>query len=363
MTQFDCTIVGAGIQGLCTAFWLRQLGVRDVAVIERHEPGHQRGSSHGATRITRSSYHDTHYARLAREAETTAWPVVERELGRALRVRTPGLFFGPPDGPFGDYLRATLASGADVAAIPADAARRRFPLLVIEAHDVALLDRTAAIVLAADTMQGLRQWLAEHDVAMFWNTAVERVEERGGAVHVVTTAGEFHSRTAVLAAGPWLNRFEPAARPAAVVRQEVGYFDIDVDAVDCEAGRFPVWARIGRTPEDFHYGLPSVGGSGLKIAAHRTTGRSTDPDAPAPPVDERALHALAAARLTAPIRALRATERCLYTMADDHGFRIAEAAGTRAVLVIAACSGHAFKFAPLLGRRAAESVRDRARRS
>lgn len=356
MTEFACTIVGAGVHGLCAAFWLRRSGVRDLAVVERFGPDHERGSSHGATRITRSSYHDARFARMARRANDTAWPIVERELGRSLRVKTPGLFFGPPDGAFGDYLRATLDSGAQVEAIPADAARRSFPLLVVDDGDAALLDHTAAMVLAAETMRGLREWLAAHDVVMHWNREAMSVEERDGHVQVVTANDVIRSRAVVLATGAWLPRLSPGAPSPTVLRQDVGYFDVDADEAACRAGRFPVWARIGRGPEDFHYGLPSHDGAGLKVAAHRTTGPGADPDAPAPPVDEGALRAIASARFAAPLRGLRSTERCLYTMSADQGFRVARATGSRAIVAIAACSGHAFKFGPLIGQDAATAV-------
>jgi sarcosine oxidase len=136
--------------------------------------------------------------------------------------------------------------------------------------------------------------------------------------------------------------------------QDVGYFAADdADAKAMAPGAFPVWARIGRTAEDFHYGLPSVDGGGLKVAVHRTTGAPCDPDGALPPPDERALLALARARLATTAPRLLRTERCLYTMAAGHDLRVVRA-DDAPIVTIAACSGHAFKFGPLLGRTAAE---------
>ena len=74
----------------------------------------------------------------------------------------------------------------------------------------------------------------------------------------------------MLACGPWSGRLTGAALPPLVVQpQEVGYFDVDAPVAAIAAGSFPVWARIGRTAEDFTYGLPSLHGSGLKAAVHR----------------------------------------------------------------------------------------------
>jgi sarcosine oxidase len=357
MPRVDHLVVGAGINGLCAAFWLRQRGAGRVVVCERFDQGHDRGSSHGQTRITRSSYDDPRVVAMAQVAQAECWPQLERAVGRSLRTPTPGLFFGPVDGPFAAYARATLGSGAAVEAIDAPTARRRFPLLRFDDDDGVLLDHTAAVVLAAATMQALIAWLSAADVAVRWREPVAAVRAVAGGVEVATATTVWQARSAVLALGPWTGCLAGAATadPGLVVQpQEVGYFDGDgLEGEAAAPGRFPVWARIGRTAEDFHYGLPAVDGSGLKLAVHRTTGDGVDPEAPRPPVADGALAALARARFTAAAPRLRRTERCLYTMAPDHGLRVARAAEAPLV-TIAACSGHAFKFGPLLGRMAAD---------
>lgn len=351
MTACEHLVVGAGVHGLSAAFWLVQRGAGRIVVCEQFGPGHDRGSSHGATRITRSSYDDPEFVAMAQVAHRECWPALEAALGRPLRLATPGVFFGPADGPFAGYARATLGSGAAVEAIAVAAARRRFPLLRFADDDGVLLDHTAAVVLAAATLQGLADWLAAHDVELRWRSPVTALAVDSAGVAATTPTGTVRARTAVLATGPWTGRLRPAgAGPLAVQPQEVGYFAAG-NAAAAAPGAFPVWARIGRTAEDFHYGLPDMG-EGLKLAVHRTTGPAIDPDAAATPVDETALQALAAARFAVPTR-LRRSERCLYTMADGHALRVQRAADAP-VVTIAACSGHAFKFGPLIGRRAAD---------
>jgi glycine/D-amino acid oxidase-like deaminating enzyme len=51
-------------------------------------------------------------------------------------------------------------------------------------------------------------------------------------------------------------------------------------------------------------------------------------------------------------------DSCYYSMTPDEGFVIDFAPGTERVVVMAGFSGHGFKFAPLLGRAAAELVCD-----
>ena len=63
----DIVVVGAGITGASAARALAQAG-RGVLLVEQFEPGHDRGSSHGGSRIFRLSYPDQHFVRLAQGA-------------------------------------------------------------------------------------------------------------------------------------------------------------------------------------------------------------------------------------------------------------------------------------------------------
>lgn len=343
------------MHGLCTAFALRRAGLRRIAVLEAEGPGHERGSSHGQTRITRSSYHEPRFVRLAIEAHTHAWPALEAVLGSGLRVPTPGLFFGPRGGLFDHYLAATLGGGAAVEQTTVERARRQFPLLRIDDDDQVLLDHTAAMVLAAETMARLRSWLHDNDVELRWHSAALHLHDDGGLMRVATKAGAVRARRVVLAAGPWLPHLAGADAAALVVlRQTVGYFDVEAEPTATRAGTFPVWARIGHTAEQFDYGLPDHAGKGLKLARHRTTGAADDPDATPPPIAAEDLLELARARLAVPVRSLRHAERCLYAMAPDADLRVERHPRWPRVVTVAACSGHGFKFAPVIGRRAAD---------
>src|SRR6476660_6436409 len=68
--------------GLATA---RALGLRghDVVVFEQFERGHQRGSSHGRSRIFRLAYAEPEYVRLAQES-LGLWRELEAETGETL---------------------------------------------------------------------------------------------------------------------------------------------------------------------------------------------------------------------------------------------------------------------------------------
>ena len=240
----DAIVIGAGVHGLCAAFHLRRRGLQ-VTVLERQHFGHTVGSSHGKSRITRSSYHDARYVQMATQAHAHGWPLLERELGCLLLHRTPGVFFGPELGLFGDYVQATLASGAQVERITLDSAQTKFPLLAFAAGDTVLLDHTAGLLAAETTMAGLLHWCRAHGVDLRDHTSVQHIRSEDDCVQVATAHGDLRTRRVVLACGAWLPQLLPSLPfPLQVIEQDVGYFAVDAPTEQQRVGVFPVWARI-----------------------------------------------------------------------------------------------------------------------
>jgi sarcosine oxidase len=347
-------VVGAGIHGLCTAFHLHRRGVRDIMVVDRFHDGHQQGSSHGQTRITRSSYGDRRWVALAQRVHQTGWPELAAELGSKLLMPTPGLFFGPPEGLFGNFLAATLGSGATVERIVPSQARQLCPLLRIDDGDAVLLDHTAAVVAAERTMAGLRQWCDAQQIVRWNKLRVRSIRREHGAWVADGDQACLRARCMVLAAGAGVAELLPEESTRLVaLRQHVGYFQPPLPAPALAPGFFPVWARIGLAANDFHYGLPEFGRSGVKLAQHRTVGSPDDVDALGVAADETRLRQLAHDRFVLPAD-LVGSETCLYTMAPDEELTVRRVAP--GLVVITACSGHGFKFGPEIGRQAAAMV-------
>jgi sarcosine oxidase len=117
-----------------------------------------------------------------------------------------------------------------------------------------------------------------------------------------------------------------------------------------------------RQTEDFGdvYGFPALDGRTVKVGRHHD-GDYTDPEHINRRVDEMDLDPL---RLMTSIylrgvsgHAAR-TLTCMYTNTPDHDFVIDFSPRDRRVVVISACSGHGFKFGPVIGDIAADLVID-----
>src|ERR1700735_1927204 len=94
-THFQNVILGAGAMGSAAAYHLARRG-EPVLLIEQFALGHDRGSSHGAARITRHSYADPRYARLMLDA-FRAWRELEADAGQNLYIRTGCVSFAPAE--------------------------------------------------------------------------------------------------------------------------------------------------------------------------------------------------------------------------------------------------------------------------
>jgi sarcosine oxidase len=180
------------------------------------------------------------------------------------------------------------------------------------------------------------------------------VEPHRDGVRVKTAQGDVLASRAIVAAGPWLKSLLPhLPAPIRVTRQVLGWFE-PVEAADLFAAeRFPVF--LLQNPDGVFYGFPTDA-SGVKVARHihehHHLDEAVDPDRHDRTVsaaDEAAIRRVLAAHLPAANGRLAAAKTCLYTMAPDGDFILDRLPECEAIIVASPCSGHGFKFAPVIG--------------
>ena len=317
----EIVVVGAGVMGAATAYALARAG-HEAVVLEQFELGHARGSSHGEARIFRLVYDDPSWVAQAQRA-LPLWRELEAETGEALLTTTGSLDVGP-----GTDERVAALSECGVEFDVLDGADLPSPLR-FERGMPALVQSDGGVLDAA-RVTGI---------------------DGDGRVHL---AGEtIEAQAVVVTAGAWVSALlEPLgiSPPVTPTRESVAYF--------------PVAARNGlstiidwRLPEgyalprrgDSVYALPSP--EGLKVGVHRT-GPPTDPDEGGAVGAEavRCARDWVAEHVEGAGPEPARTETCLYTSMPDQSF-VLERRGR--VVVGSPCSGHGFKFAPLVGRQLA----------
>jgi sarcosine oxidase len=178
-------------------------------------------------------------------------------------------------------------------------------------------------------------------------TKVQSVQSIAGGVRLDTDRGPIEARTAIVAAGPWIGQLVRDL-PVRVTRQVMTWFSPREPAL-FEPSRIPVFLLASRHGN--HYGFPSIDGR-VKIAKHHHLDETADPDCVDRNVsaaDEGAIRAALGEYIPAANGPLAAAKTCLYTVTPDHEFIIDRLPDAPNVIVASACSGHGFKFGPVLG--------------
>jgi sarcosine oxidase len=338
----EVVVVGAGVMGLATARTLARSG-RDVVLVEQFRVGHPRGSSHGSSRIFRLSYPDPQWVRLASEA-LPLWAELEAESGVTLLEHHGSLDLG-------DWTpnRAALeANGVASEVLERAEIERRFPLRA-KPGEQGLWEPHGGIVRADLAQAALRDSGLAAGVRLLEEREVTALEHRPDRVLVAGPGLSMLARVVVVTAGAWARKLLAPVGielPVVATRESVSYFSLEHE------GEVPslIDPVEGDAPHQLGYALVAPG-IGLKAGIHHT-GAETDPDQPGVP-DARILDWTAdwVRRRFRDATPATAPETCVYTNTADESFLLQHLGR---IVVGSACSGHGFKFAPVVARRLAE---------
>ncbi|WP_405577742.1 FAD-dependent oxidoreductase [Streptomyces sp. NBC_01190] len=343
-------VVGGGVMGSAAAWHLAARG-RQVTLYEQFPPGHDRGSSHGSSRIFRLAYPDPFYVALAVRA-LPQWRRLEERTGRRLLELTGAVDHGPAEAT--EALRQALtAAGRPVETLTPGQVAERWPGL--RADTTVLFHPEAGRLHADDAVTAFQTAAREHGASVRHGIKVTRLTVRGERVEVVTEGAEtVVADAAVVAAGGWapgrLSGLVTGVPALRVTQEQPAHFPA---ANPLDWPSFIHHAGAGLPPGSGVYGLGSV--DGVKAGFHGI-GPVVDPDHRDRTVDARALgelRAYAERWLPGVDHTAPAAVTCLYTTTPDHDFVI-DRQGP--LTVLAGFSGHGFKFAPAIGELAADLV-------
>jgi sarcosine oxidase len=353
----DVAIVGLGAMGGAAALELSRRGL-DVVGFDRYAPPHAWGSSHGDTRIIREAYfEDPVYVPMVQRA-FECWRELERLAGTALLQPTGGVMIGLP----GSSLVEGSRRSAELHGLPcemmsADQIRARFPALQPEPGMVGIWEPRAGVLRAEACVTAQLEQARRHGADLHFDEPALRWQARHDGISVVTERGSYHAGHLIISAGPWVGSLLPGMPlPFRVERQVLHWFEPASDAELLAAERCPVhlWQFDG---ERFFYGFPTSA-AGVKVAFHyggeTTTAEEVRREVAQAEVDD----VRAALRRFVPAAngRHRSSAVCLYTNMPDGHFLIDHHPQWKNVLVASPCSGHGFKFAPVIGEILADFV-------
>jgi sarcosine oxidase len=352
--NYDVIVLGLGAMGSAAAQHLAQRGNR-VLGIEQFTPPHDRGSSHGGSRMIRQAYWESPaYIPLVLRAYEL-WEKLERDTGQRLLNITGGLILGSADS--GLVPRGTAAAeehGIKYSVYGSGEIRERFPAIAPLQNDVAVHEERAGYLFPEECIRAQLQMAAQHGAELHFEEQVQNWTADSSGVRITTNRAIYQAQRLVIAAGPWANEALRGVFPLRVTRQVMAWIQPQGGIEPFLAHHFPVF--LSESPDGGRpgYGFPAIDGptGGVKAAVHGSDIECT------PETVDREIHEadLASVRRNLSPRfpalgtgqVIRA-RTCLYTITPDEHFVIGCHPHFEPVSIACGFSGHGFKFAPVVG--------------
>lgn len=365
---FDIAVIGLGAMGSAALYQLAKRGIRVVG-IDRYQPPHTQGSTHGETRITRRAIGEGEaYVPLALRSHEI-WRELESVTGHALLHEVGSIVISEQDddvfrpGRTG-FIRRTIAA-AERYAIPheilsASEIRNRFPHFAPMDSEIGYYEPGGGYVIPELCVSTQLDLAAKLGATLRLGAQVVRIEAQGDSVSIHMADGSIVAAgNLVVSAGAWAPGLlgEPFRQFLKPTRQVMHWFALAADAP-------PSWRHSpvfmwphGESEDGFFYGFPSRDGLSFKTA-DEFYGAASDPDAidrTVPQSDSiRMFDTHIRNRLIGPTPNTVQTATCIYTATPDSAFLIDRHPEHANILVVSPCSGHGFKHSAAVGESVAQ---------
>ncbi|MEU2154369.1 N-methyl-L-tryptophan oxidase [Streptomyces sp. NPDC019396] len=350
----DVIVLGLGGMGSAAAHHLAARGARVVG-LEQFGPAHNKGSSHGGSRITRQAYfEDPAYVPLLLRAYEL-YERLERDSGRPIATLCGGVMIGRPEStPVVGALRSAERWGLPHELLTAGELHRRFPAFTPRDDEVALYEARAGLLRPEDTVSAHQELAARDGAELRFDEPVIRWVADAGGVRVHTAQDVYTAGQLVVCPGAWAPALlSDLGVPITVERQVMYWFQPTSGTGPYTPDRHPIYVWEDTDGVQI-YGFPAIDGpgGGAKVAFFRK-GAVCTPETIDRTVHEDEIRAMAdqvAPRLpTLPGSLLRAAT-CMYSTTPDEHFVIARhPRHPETVTVACGFSGHGFKFVTVVG--------------
>jgi sarcosine oxidase len=351
--SYNVIILGLGAMGSAAAQQLAQRGTK-VLGIDQFSPPHDKGSSHGGSRMIRQAYGESpFYIPLVLRAYEL-WQRLEKDVGSQLLHITGGLILGSASG---ELVTRGIAAATKYAIThdvldPAEICAR-FPAITPLLGDVAVHEKLAGYLLPEECIRAQLQVASRAGAALQFEERLLHWTSHPDRVEVTTDRAVYEADHLVITAGPWAPEALQEIVPLRVTRQVMFWIQPVAGITSFAPKHFPVF--LSESLEDGRpcYGFPAIDGpsGGVKAAIHGSDIECTPEtiDRVIHGSDEAALMGKLAPRFPTLVGQVVKAQTCLYTMTPDEHFVIGPHPQASSVTIACGFSGHGFKFAPVVG--------------
>lgn len=353
---FDVIVLGTGGFGSSTLYHLARRGLK-VLGVDRFGVAHDRGSSHGETRIIRKAYfeHSDYVPLLLRAYEL--WGELEAESQRQLFWQCGLMLTGLPESEAVSGARfAAKLHSLNIENLTAAETSLRWPgFRIPDGFDV-VFEPEAGFLKVEDCVQthlnlAVAQGARLHldDPVLSW-TATEN------EVRVRTTNDEYVAKSLVITAGAWSAGVMACLNlPLQVLRKTLFWHPTKTADGNLSNGMPTFYFElpdVGSCAVRSFYGFPSIDNETLKVAEHSGGNIVSDPllvdrgchHEDSEPVAQFVRSCLPVLNPNAARQAV-----CLYTVTPDRHFVVDRHPQHSNVAIGCGFSGHGFKFTSVIG--------------
>lgn len=351
--EADVAVIGLGAMGSNAAWQLASRGL-SVVGIERFQPGHVHGSSHGQTRVFRVACLEHPDLVVLARRSCELFEELQKSSGLNIVRQSGAVMIGPPDSAvISGTLAAAKAHDLPIEQLDRSELLRRYPQHSTLAHEhVAIWDPEAGIAYPENAVIAAVDAARKAGAVIYTDTRVADIDLIEGGACITTATRKFVVRQVVVTTGAWLNKLVPAL-PLKPLRTPMMWFetrDTCKESYNLEA--FPTFIRAVDS-NNWIWGHGSGDGFGIKIGPDKDPNfYEVDPD-----TIDRYISAKDWALISdlvgrtfpelnpVPVR----TTTCMVTDSPDGHFQIGRPHGDSRLIVGGGCSGHAFKHAAGIG--------------
>jgi sarcosine oxidase len=348
--QYDTIVIGMGAMGSAALYQLARRG-RKCLGLEQFNIPHERGSSHGITRIIRLAYyeHPAYVPLLRRSFEL--WRELEAESQSRLLHVTGSVDAGPPGSTVVEGSRSSCEThGLPHEVLTSKELTARFPGYRLPPETLAVLQPDGGFLLPEACISTCTMLAHAHGAEVHAREKVLGWEPNADGVTVTTDRTIYKAARLIVSAGAWISNFVPALKRLAVPERQVLAWLQPNRSDWFRPDMFPVF-NLDFEGERY-YGLPVFGIPGFKLGKYHHRKQTVNPDQvnlECDAEDERVLRDFAQQCFpdgAGPTLSLRA---CMFTNTPDEHFIIDLLPKCPQVVVASPCSGHGFKFASVVG--------------
>ena len=359
MVKSDVIVMGNGAMGSAICYYL-SLSRLNVVGIDRFSPPHQQGSSGGNARIFRQIYfEDPQYIPLAKRAYSL-WKEISVLCGKELLSETGLLVLSSQKEKIAHKISSNAkAHEVEIEILDHNKIKNRFPQFSIPSHFTGLLEAQAGFLRPERSIEVFLTLARQNGAQFKTNEKVLYWEKSGTQMRVVTENEEYQADYLILSPGPWAPELLDTI-PMKFKIARVPQFWFKGTAQHSHQAKMPcfAFAEDGR----LIYGFPEIDQSGIKIADYAPSSQVDDPLAERAKCSEyreeelepitEAIHRFLPDVLATPLN----WKICFYTLTKDQNFLIDFHPDFKNVILATGGSGHAFKFAPLIGELVSKMV-------